>query len=87
MKPALITLISILLIQLSIASYGQINIGGEPYSFANPTAREAIQDMVMASIDIVLLQEEDEQDAQDGLPPRFGYPHDVQMDLTSSGTW
>ncbi len=87
MKPALITLISILLIKLSIASYGQINIGGEPYSFANPTARLAIQDMVMPSIDIVLLQEEDEQDAQDGLPPRFGYPHDVQMDLTSSGTW
>ncbi len=80
-------LICILLTILSLYSHGQINVGGEPYSFAHPTARVAIQDMVMPSIDMAKLQEEDEQDAQNGLPPRFGYPHDVQMDLSSSGTW
>ena len=42
---------------------------------------------VFPLLDINSLQREDENDEQNGLPPRFGYPLDVNFNTTNSGTW
>jgi len=33
------------------------------------------------------LQQEDKEDEEKGIPPRFGYRHKVKYDLTNSGVW
>jgi len=42
---------------------------------------------VLPSLDLTILQTEDEIDKQNGLPPRFGLPIDVNYEITNSGIW
>jgi len=41
----------------------------------------------MPILDMEKVREEDENDDRDGVPPRFGYPHNVNFNLTNSGAW
>ena len=41
----------------------------------------------MPPVDVAALLEEDAQEEKQGVPFRFGFPHDVNYDLTNSGIW
>lgn len=42
---------------------------------------------VFPALNIKAIQEEDESEERNGLPPRFGYPLDIDFNLTNSGSW
>lgn len=42
---------------------------------------------VFPALNIKAIQKEDENDERNGLPPRFGYPLDIDFNLTNSGSW
>ena len=41
----------------------------------------------MPALDMNRIEQEDVQDEANGLPPRFGYPHEVSLNLGNSGRW
>ena len=41
----------------------------------------------MPALDMNRIEQEDVQDEANGLPPRFGYPHEVSLNLENSGRW
>ena len=51
--------------------FAQINIGGQPYSHLYHLRTE-IPVEIMPEIDLIALQAEDEEDAANNLPYRFG---------------
>lgn len=68
-------------------TFAQINIGGKPYSFKNDIADEEYPVVSMPLFNLGEVEKEDLKDDQAGLPPRFGYPFGVQLNLENSGTW
>ncbi|MBC8346909.1 MAG: hypothetical protein ISR82_06980 [Candidatus Marinimicrobia bacterium] len=70
----------------------QINIGGKPYSFekqivAIRTVKNKIDKIDLPPIDLQKIQTEDKEDEANGIPPRFGFPFKVDLDLSNSGEW
>lgn len=43
--------------------------------------------VTMPSLDMIKIEKEDLEDEEHGLPPRFGYAHKVNFNLTNSGIW
>jgi len=70
--------------------FGQITTEEEPISF-----RTGIPDLqkndnthkVMPPIDMKTIEQEDIDDEANGIPPRFGFPHEVNLNLDNSGEW
>jgi len=82
-------LVSVILIGiLSQYAFGQISEGGTPISFSLDMGRDIIPVMAMPSVDAKTLIEKDErQRAEDSqIPFRFGYAHDVDIDIKKAGT-
>ncbi len=50
------------------------------YKSTNPIA-------IMPQLDVAKLEQEDREDEEYDVPPRFGYPHRVNYDLNNSGIW
>ncbi len=46
-----------------------------------------IDKKTMPAINPQVLQIQDQRDAENGLPPKFGHPFDVSLNLQNSGTW
>lgn len=66
----------------------QINIGGKPYSFQNVVPGiESLPVLEMPAVKMSEINKEDQKDNQAGLPPRFGYPFQVELNLKNSGAW
>ncbi|NUO01635.1 MAG: trypsin-like peptidase domain-containing protein [Saprospiraceae bacterium] len=65
----------------------QISIGGKPYSFSQGLSPKNMPVVKMPEINLQKIQEEDESDKMTGQPPRFGYPIEVNLNLTNSGVW
>ncbi|UCD64189.1 MAG: trypsin-like peptidase domain-containing protein [Candidatus Zixiibacteriota bacterium] len=84
MKGMFIFLTGLLL--LAGSSAGQVSKGGRPVSFQKKTAASVPQ-AVMPAVDVAALLSEDIEEQRMGLPLRFGYPHEVDYDLTNSGVW
>ncbi|MDR0829470.1 MAG: serine protease [Prevotellaceae bacterium] len=42
---------------------------------------------IMPAINMNVIEQEDISDAENGLPPRFGFPHFVSYNLNNSGQW
>ena len=77
-----------LLVFISPPATAQINIGGKPYSFQrNIEGAESIPMASMPSVNMDKIDKEDQKDNQAGLPPRFGYPFQVELNLKNSGAW
>jgi hypothetical protein len=74
-----------------IATSGQISPKEAPVSFGvqNLSAKSILPaaNKVMPALNMALINQEDERDEANGLPPRFGYPHPVNYNLTNSGEW
>lgn len=85
-------LFSAIICFFAILSFGQISTDERPPSFDNTLINRILQEQktdtkIMSTLDMVRIQQEDEEDAQKGVPPRFGFPHDVSFNLNNSGVW
>jgi hypothetical protein len=84
-------LIVIVLQSILCNTYGQISTNEMPVSFSlqNFSAKSVIPaaNKLMPALNMVLINQEDESDDKNGLPPRFGYPFPVSYDLDNSGEW
>ena len=86
---------TILLVSLFICVFfsvnAQISTDEEPVSFREgniPSRFSVSQDIrIMPALDMNRIEQEDAKDEANGLPPRFGYPHEVSLDLENSGHW
>ena len=47
----------------------------------------SIPTLKLGALDLVKLNREDEVDSENGIPPRFGYKHDVSINMKNSGKW
>lgn len=84
-------IILMLYLIISLIGYGQTNVGGSPYSWMmNEPALRSTTDITtinMPGLDIDQLNAEDEIDEKQGKAFRFGYTHNVNLNLDNSGTW
>ena len=72
------------------AMYSQISTREEPISFrTNIPALKGYQSTLktLPSLDMERIQQEDMEDEANGIPPRFGYLHEVNYNLDNSGEW
>ncbi|MDR2962132.1 MAG: hypothetical protein LBU90_00600 [Bacteroidales bacterium] len=70
--------------------YGQISTNEEPISFRTniPTLRGDKNTLkAFSSLDMKKIEQEDKEDDENGIPPRFGYRHEVNYNLDNSGEW
>ena len=72
------------------SSYGQLSTREEPISFKREipalTLNETTQ-KIMPSLDMAKIEQEDKEDEENGVPPRFGFSHKVSFNLDNSGEW
>ena len=66
--------------------YAQLSEGGTPYSFRNIVSNEIVI-IEMPSVDIETLLAEDAVEEKLGIPYRFGYPIETDIDIISRGTF
>jgi len=81
---------SIVFLFFGCFAYGQISTSEEPISFRTdvPTLRASEKtQIILPSLDMEKIQQEDKEDEANGMPPRFGYIHDVSLNLENSGEW
>lgn len=66
----------------------QISQGGEPRSF-QLTVLEEPEQITMQAVDVQALLAEDqlERESSTPIPPRFGFAHEVGLDIHRHGTW
>lgn len=64
----------------------QVSIGGAPFSF-NHRVGNNVSRVQMPPVDVPALLAQDAIEEQQGLPFRFGFPHEVDLNLNNSGTW
>ena len=70
--------------------YGQISTEEKPISFRTniPDIRiNANTQKILPQLDMSKIEREDIEDEENGIPPRFGYKHEVDYDLSNSGEW
>ncbi len=65
----------------------QVSIGGKPYSFVQRMSSKDLVSVKMPQIDISKLEAEDIKDEVNGVPPRFGEPLKVDLNMDNSGHW
>jgi parallel beta-helix repeat protein len=69
---------------------GQISSNELPVSFSLAESIELSDESIIKSLPVLNLeqiQQKDSEDEQNGLPPRFGFKHDVSYNLNNSGVW
>ncbi|MTI29556.1 trypsin-like serine protease, partial [Xanthovirga aplysinae] len=66
---------------------GQISKRDAPASFKKNIPSGKIPQIILPPIDMGEIKRQDEKDNVEGLPPRFGYPHEVTLNLENSGVW
>ena len=76
---------NILIIILVSFMYSQQSLNVRPFSFENDLVRQEIPVEILPELNIDLLLEEDREP---GIKPfRYGYRHEVSLNLTNSGVW
>ena len=70
---------------------GQISTEEKPISFTKsgiPALRTSERtNKIFRSLDMAKIEKEDLEDDAKGIPPRFGFPHEVNYNLNNSGEW
>jgi len=74
---------------LSSTVFAQLSTNEQPVSFDLKTdgLASTVPTVVMPELDMAKIEAEDLEDEKYDMPPRFGYPHKVNLDLTNSGIW
>jgi lysyl endopeptidase len=65
----------------------QLSVPGTPPSFLTKSLSADLPAVTMPALDMAAVAQEDERDEAAGLPPRFGYPHEVKYSLENAGIW
>lgn len=81
------SILTILTLILPIFIMAQINVGGEPYSMVNGITIPSVPKISTPPLDLRALAVQDSLDSIGNVPPRFGYPHIINANLTSNGAW
>jgi parallel beta-helix repeat protein len=85
-KLGLITIVILFVIGIQVR--GQISTNELPVSFSLDESIELLGEMKsLPVLDMEQIQQEDLEDEQNGIPPRFGYRHQVSYNLNNSGHW
>ena len=86
------SLIFCLFMLIGFSSYAQLSTNEPPMSF-NKDLTKSIKKKskapiaILPQLDMAIIEAEDKEDMEYDIPPRFGYRHKVNYDLTNSGTW
>jgi hypothetical protein len=72
---------------ISLPLNAQLSTREVPIGFEYDFSKELMPIVVMPPIDLAELQKEDEKEESLGVPPRFGYMHSVNLNLTDVGIW
>lgn len=72
--------------------YAQISTNETPVSFGLDQKqiddfRRSTPTITTPKLDMMMIAKEDEEDEKYDMPPRFGYPHKVNVNLNNSGVW
>lgn len=70
--------------------YGQITTEEDPISFGRnipALTRSGNTQKVLPPLDMDIIEKEDVEDEANGIPPRFGFRHQVNFNLNNSGEW
>ena len=85
---------NILLITIFVLFYcvtqGQISTQETPISFNTDIPELELSNQthkILPSLDMNIINQEDAEDEINGIPPRFGYRHNVNYNLENSGKW
>ena len=78
-----ITFLSVLII--SVNAFTQISTNETPFSFKEKLEKDDIPTIVMAALNYEIIEKEDSVDNLNGLPPRFGFDFDVDINMENSG--
>jgi len=83
-------ILSIILLLTCYVAYAQISTQEEPFSFrmrlpAVGTGERAMKQF--ASLDMKMIEQEDQEEEARGFPPRFGKKYEVNYNLDNSGEW
>lgn len=70
----------------------QLSTNERPISFDTKlaltiTSKSTVPVATMPQLDMTKIEQEDREDEEYDMPPRFGYLHKVNYDLNNSGTW
>ncbi|WP_372950855.1 trypsin-like peptidase domain-containing protein [Mariniphaga sp.] len=84
MKKTIIFL-SAILISFNVVS--QISTNETPTSFKENFKKKNIPVIIMPTLNYEIIDKEDFIDSLNGLPPRFGYDFDVDINMKNSGVW
>lgn len=86
-KPYLLPIVvAALCVCCGVDTSAQVSIGGTPLGFSKSFS-DNMQTVQVQAADEQTLTAQDEEDAQFGLPFRFGYAINVNFTLENSGTW
>lgn len=80
-------LIAVVLFCITEQAYAQLSTNEKPISFSYPQISWETTAVVLPNIDTKNMEIEDSIDAENGMPLRFGYPHNVNLTLNNSGEW
>ena len=80
----------LLFLTISVPVSAQLSTRETPVSFNRSlklTSKRSIATVTMPELDMAKIIEEDKEDEEWGMAPRFGYLHQVNYTLRNSGTW
>lgn len=80
-----ITFLSALII--SVSTFSQISTNENPPSFKENINKDNIPIVTMPALNYDIINEEDSIDNLNGLPPRFGFDFDADINMKNSGRW
>ena len=83
----LVFLFSACFFMQSIVSYAQLSTGESPVSFTRYNLHWHVPAVTLPALDMATINKEDSIDNENGMPPRFGYPHKVNLNLENAGEW
>lgn len=84
MKRLYIILFAIL---IGTCTFAQLSTNEKPLCIDMREHNKSLPAVKMPELDVQQIVKEDEADEANGVPPRFGYPHEVNYNLNNSGVW
>jgi len=84
-KQSVLKMFSLLSLLLCLQVSAQLSTQEVPIGFKYDFSKQELPIVVMPIVDTIKIREEDAQEEGLGLPPRFGFKHAVNLNLTSAG--
>ena len=78
----------IIFLAFSTFAFGQLSTHEKPISFSQKDIQwKSSKIVTLPSLDMEKINQEDAENDKLGNPPRFGFPHSVNLNLENSGEW